>query len=106
MTTIEYCEKRGQNANYTSPYDLGIVSNIKSIMGEEWYLWPVPVGRPPGDGFSWQVADCEALALEDESGAPVAAVPMGCSARVPGSCEKCSAARSSSMPCAFASAVA
>jgi len=69
LTTIEYCEKRGSNENYESPYDVGILGNIRSVMGDAWYLWLVPVGSPPGDGISWQMRPgfAESLPADDEA---------------------------------------
>jgi len=59
MTTIEYCEKRGQNTAYVSPYDSGLERNLTSVLGEEIHLWLFPIGRPPGDGTHWSI--CGAL---------------------------------------------
>jgi len=55
MTTIEFCEHRGRGASgFESPYDLGWVHNVESVLGKDMYLWFFPTGGPPGDGLSWQ----------------------------------------------------
>jgi len=56
LTTIEYCEKRGQDKGFTSMYHVGVFKNIRSIMGDDWRCWLFPIGRPPGNGIDWEVA--------------------------------------------------
>jgi hypothetical protein len=44
MTTIEFCEKKGQNgSSYDSPYNIGVYRNLCSILGDNPLLWPLPV---------------------------------------------------------------
>eukprot|EP00928_Gymnodinium_smaydae_P025645 TRINITY_DN20366_c0_g1_i1.p1 TRINITY_DN20366_c0_g1~~TRINITY_DN20366_c0_g1_i1.p1 ORF type:complete len:378 (+),score=70.82 TRINITY_DN20366_c0_g1_i1:45-1136(+) len=57
LTTIEYCEKLRESdvpRDCYSPYDRGLYENFISIMGDMWYYWPFPVGKPPGDGLHWR----------------------------------------------------
>mmetsp|Transcript_81437 Transcript_81437/g.263779 ORF Transcript_81437/g.263779 Transcript_81437/m.263779 type:complete len:119 (+) Transcript_81437:1-357(+) len=60
MTTLEYCEKRGSDGGLCSSYDQGLVRNVQSVMGERWYLWPLPLGAPAGDGVEWEAAEAPA----------------------------------------------
>mmetsp|Transcript_68467 Transcript_68467/g.164411 ORF Transcript_68467/g.164411 Transcript_68467/m.164411 type:complete len:617 (+) Transcript_68467:165-2015(+) len=58
MTTIEYCEKRGCSAapgaeTQPSPWDVGVLDNIRSVMGQKWFMWFLPVGCPPGNGIDF-----------------------------------------------------
>lgn len=57
MTTIEYCEKRGRNSAYVSPYDNGIARNLASVLGDSFLLWPLPIGSPPDDGLNWTAGE-------------------------------------------------
>mmetsp|Transcript_42571 Transcript_42571/g.77315 ORF Transcript_42571/g.77315 Transcript_42571/m.77315 type:complete len:566 (+) Transcript_42571:122-1819(+) len=54
MTTIEFCEKRGTSETEPdSPWDVGLLENVQSIMGKEWYMWFLPIGGPPGNGLDF-----------------------------------------------------
>mmetsp|Transcript_5156 Transcript_5156/g.12377 ORF Transcript_5156/g.12377 Transcript_5156/m.12377 type:complete len:549 (-) Transcript_5156:68-1714(-) len=56
MTTIEFCEKRGTSeteTDNTSPWDVGLLENVQSIMGNKWYMWFLPLGAPPGNGLDF-----------------------------------------------------
>jgi hypothetical protein len=61
MTTIEFCEKHMQKSKDGSPptpppvnvYDLGRASNIKNVLGDNPFLWLLPIGTPTGDGLSF-----------------------------------------------------
>mmetsp|Transcript_92212 Transcript_92212/g.261024 ORF Transcript_92212/g.261024 Transcript_92212/m.261024 type:complete len:153 (+) Transcript_92212:1-459(+) len=56
MTTIEFCENHCKRVDgcYVSRFDKGLLLNIQSIMGVEWYKWPIPMWSPPGDGTRWE----------------------------------------------------
>lgn len=43
-TTIEFCEKRsdGDDNFKTSPYNRGIINNLKSVFGDNVLLWLIP----------------------------------------------------------------
>lgn len=55
LTTIEYCEFRNAK-ELTLKYDVGILHNLQTVLGKQIWLWPLPVGVPPGDGVTWQRA--------------------------------------------------
>jgi len=56
MTTIEFCEKRSQNAGYGgSVHDRGINGNIRAALGDWMLLWLLPVSPPAGDGINFKV---------------------------------------------------
>lgn len=42
LTTIEFCEKMGADTIYKSRYDVGLYANIKSVFGENPWLWLSP----------------------------------------------------------------
>ena len=44
-TTIEFCEKKGSDKNFKekSPYDLGGLQNYKNVLGDNFFLWFIPV---------------------------------------------------------------
>ena len=47
-STIEYCEKRRSRSgifNERSPYDLGTLQNLKSVLGNNVFLWFFPIDR-------------------------------------------------------------
>lgn len=76
MTTIEFCEKStpkkdGQNAflgrSEQSVYDLGLVGNIRAVLGNNWILWFFPIGLPTGDGLNF-ISDETRLTKDLESG--------------------------------------
>eukprot|EP00971_Amphidinium_carterae_P176575 3500820-Amphidinium_carterae.1 len=52
MTTIEYLERGGYYG--LSRYDEGILHNITSVLGSQWWVWFLPVCGPAGDGTRWQ----------------------------------------------------
>eukprot|EP00929_Paragymnodinium_shiwhaense_P035756 TRINITY_DN19276_c0_g2_i1.p1 TRINITY_DN19276_c0_g2~~TRINITY_DN19276_c0_g2_i1.p1 ORF type:complete len:468 (-),score=45.90 TRINITY_DN19276_c0_g2_i1:216-1619(-) len=58
MTTIEFYEyyKPGD----PNPFDVGLVKNIKTVMGDAWPLWLLPVGGLSGDGLFFEFRDVEA----------------------------------------------
>lgn len=53
MTTIEFFEHR--RTGLRSPYDLGLIRNLQSILGSDPLQWMLPVGKPPKDGTQWEV---------------------------------------------------
>lgn len=58
MTTIEHAGKLREDPemeNFHSLYDLGLLRNVQSVLGEHAWLWLLPCGSPPGDGISWPI---------------------------------------------------
>eukprot|EP00811_Abedinium_folium_P033883 NODE_6814_length_1636_cov_3.587806.p1 GENE.NODE_6814_length_1636_cov_3.587806~~NODE_6814_length_1636_cov_3.587806.p1 ORF type:complete len:534 (-),score=100.37 NODE_6814_length_1636_cov_3.587806:33-1550(-) len=55
ITTLEYCERmrNGEGIAVASAYDVGILANLRSVLGDSVWLWPLPIGSPPGDGCTW-----------------------------------------------------
>jgi hypothetical protein len=60
MTTIEFCEKsltkkdgQGKKAYDACVYDFGVLGNMRSILGENPFLWFFPCGMPRGDGLTF-----------------------------------------------------
>ena len=47
FTTIEFCEKsQDGDLNFkTSPYNLGFYRNFQSVLGNNAFLWFVPIGK-------------------------------------------------------------
>ncbi|XP_017049294.1 palmitoyltransferase ZDHHC15B [Drosophila ficusphila] len=37
-------------------FDLGCCTNFRELLGDKWYLWPIPVFSSRGDGLSFPVA--------------------------------------------------
>jgi len=54
MTTIEFCEKRGEGEGYKSPYDVGVVKNIRSVFGDDVLWWFVPITVQVGNGMDFE----------------------------------------------------
>eukprot|EP00427_Karlodinium_veneficum_P021460 CAMPEP_0169108728 /NCGR_PEP_ID=MMETSP1015-20121227/25585_1 /TAXON_ID=342587 /ORGANISM="Karlodinium micrum, Strain CCMP2283" /LENGTH=155 /DNA_ID=CAMNT_0009170375 /DNA_START=668 /DNA_END=1135 /DNA_ORIENTATION=- len=53
MTTIEFCEK-SKRRNYVSPsYSRGYLGDIKAVLGDDVFLWFLPISPPSGDGISF-----------------------------------------------------
>mmetsp|Transcript_74614 Transcript_74614/g.230610 ORF Transcript_74614/g.230610 Transcript_74614/m.230610 type:complete len:366 (-) Transcript_74614:43-1140(-) len=76
MTTIECCEKAmpkkdsepTTNRSYdSSVYDLGVLGNIRAVLGPNVLLWFFPCARPAGDGLCF-VSEETRLTKEMESG--------------------------------------
>jgi len=68
MTTIEFCEKSLKKASYnTSSYDKGCFSNMKAVLGENVFLWLLPISPPTGDGLHF-VTEESRIMLELEVG--------------------------------------
>jgi len=74
MTTIEFCAsftKTGSQEDQTSenPYDMGIYSNLCSVLGSSPLSWWAPVGGPEGDGISFSRKGGENRKHEDPEAA-------------------------------------
>jgi len=60
-TTIEYCEKnyrhsgRSHGVSAKSLYDLGLLGNMRAVLGSNMLLWFLPLAPPDGDGLSFKV---------------------------------------------------
>jgi hypothetical protein len=48
----------------SNPYDLGIIKNLKSVLGDEWWMWFLPVYTNYGDGTKFEIA----IDSEDQGG--------------------------------------
>jgi len=60
MTTIEFCEKslpkngaKNKPSYDTSVYNLGCMSNIKTVLGDNPLFWLLPMSLPTGDGLNY-----------------------------------------------------
>lgn len=54
MTTIEFCEKSMKRTGYdASAYDRGPLGNLKAVLGDNVWLWLLPLSPPPGRGLSF-----------------------------------------------------
>lgn len=65
MTTIEFCEKQwgyrdGTKAPHlkfrSSLYDMGVIRNLKGVLGPRIWLWWAPFDPPVGDGLSYEIS--------------------------------------------------
>jgi hypothetical protein len=62
MTTIEYCEKSMKKTAYdTSSYDRGYLGNVKATLGDEVWLWFLPLNPPTGTGLAYVTEDMRLL---------------------------------------------
>lgn len=58
MTTIEFCEKSMKRSGYdANAYDRGPFGNMKAVLGDNVFLWLLPVSPPPGRGLSFLTED-------------------------------------------------
>jgi len=58
MTTIEFCEKSLKRPTYdSSTYDRGIYGNICAVLGDNPFLWFLPVSTPSGSGLEFLAED-------------------------------------------------
>ena len=60
MTTIEFCEKFGSDEKFKtgSPYNLGFPNNFYKVLGDNVFLWFLPVSRNlRGKGLFFEVRD-------------------------------------------------
>jgi len=63
MTTIEFCEKKmpkgskGTVTDTNSVYDLGIYSNIRTVLGPSPMMWLIPIEAGTGDGLNYLTAE-------------------------------------------------
>jgi len=54
MTTIEFCEKSMKRTGYdTSIYDRSTLGNFQAVLGDNAFLWFLPVSPPTGTGLSF-----------------------------------------------------
>lgn len=60
MTTIEFCEKSLPKSDTaaarsydTSVYHLGFCGNIRAVLGDNFFLWLLPLATPSGDGLNF-----------------------------------------------------
>lgn len=57
VTTIEFCEKSmpkdDKRPQDTTRFNLGIIGNLRGVMGDNVFLWLLPIGGPSGDGLSF-----------------------------------------------------
>lgn len=54
MTTIEFCEKSLKKTGYdTSLYNRGVCGNIRAVLGDNMFLWFLPLSPPSGDGLNF-----------------------------------------------------
>lgn len=73
MTTIEFCEKslpKKDNEKWAydaSVYDLGVLGNVRAVLGNNVFLWFLPCSLPEGDGLNF-VSDETRLTKDLESG--------------------------------------
>merc|ERR1719221_2344236 len=66
MTTIEFCEKSTKRGGADAhQYDRGIVGNIKSVLGDNWLLWLLPMSPPPGRGLVFLNEESRLLPKEE-----------------------------------------
>eukprot|EP00927_Polykrikos_kofoidii_P065601 TRINITY_DN6133_c0_g1_i1.p1 TRINITY_DN6133_c0_g1~~TRINITY_DN6133_c0_g1_i1.p1 ORF type:complete len:716 (+),score=94.73 TRINITY_DN6133_c0_g1_i1:166-2148(+) len=71
LTTIEFCEKMRKQDGAEDPtesaawlYDVGIIENIRQVMGHNPLLWLLPVGGPAGEGVTFPQASAAASACD------------------------------------------
>lgn len=54
MTTIEFCEKSMRRSGYdSSAYDMGRWANVRAVLGEDPWLWLVPISTQVGNGLEF-----------------------------------------------------
>jgi hypothetical protein len=62
MTTIEFCEKQYKKSGFDSQkYNRGVCGNITASLGNNPFLWLVPLGVPEGDGLNYISEDSRLL---------------------------------------------
>merc|ERR1719336_3728182 len=67
MTTIEFCEKSTKRGGADAHlYDRGVYGNIKSVLGENMWLWLLPVSPPPGRGLLFVTEESRLLPREGQ----------------------------------------
>mmetsp|Transcript_62442 Transcript_62442/g.115963 ORF Transcript_62442/g.115963 Transcript_62442/m.115963 type:complete len:366 (-) Transcript_62442:60-1157(-) len=68
MTTIEFCEKSvKRSGSEKSTYDLGVLQNMKAVLGENMLLWLLPCSPPIGDGLSYLSEETPLLKADGDS---------------------------------------
>jgi hypothetical protein len=66
MTTIEFCEKSRRPNFDTDTYNLEMWDNVKGVLGNNPWLWLLPLSPPIGDGMSFESKETSpALAMGD-----------------------------------------
>mmetsp|Transcript_116448 Transcript_116448/g.182012 ORF Transcript_116448/g.182012 Transcript_116448/m.182012 type:complete len:335 (-) Transcript_116448:70-1074(-) len=66
MTTIEFCEKSMKRFGYdSSVYHRGWLGNVKAVLGDNPYLWFMPLDPPSGDGLSFWTEESPMLFTAD-----------------------------------------
>merc|ERR1719162_1000433 len=55
MTTIEFCEKQTKKVGsyHAAVYDRGFYGNVCSVLGDNPFLWLLPLSPPSGDGLTF-----------------------------------------------------
>eukprot|EP00929_Paragymnodinium_shiwhaense_P117884 TRINITY_DN8934_c1_g3_i1.p1 TRINITY_DN8934_c1_g3~~TRINITY_DN8934_c1_g3_i1.p1 ORF type:complete len:316 (+),score=46.95 TRINITY_DN8934_c1_g3_i1:176-1123(+) len=79
-TTIEFCEKayrnpQGDGGRSTSIYDLGLLANVKAVLGPSPLFWMLPASLPDGDGITF-TADPELFQRRGSGGVRASVVTM------------------------------
>mmetsp|Transcript_1712 Transcript_1712/g.4363 ORF Transcript_1712/g.4363 Transcript_1712/m.4363 type:complete len:234 (+) Transcript_1712:1-702(+) len=67
MTTIEFCEKTSKG-EHASSYNRGLWCNIRAVLGENPFMWPMPVCPPSGSGLIFTLAEEVASPRQMEAG--------------------------------------
>lgn len=58
MTTIEFCEKALKRTEYKgNAYDVGLMPNLKAVLGDNMLCWAIPCSPPSGTGLSFTTED-------------------------------------------------
>jgi hypothetical protein len=58
MTTIEFCEKQTRRGYDEYIYDRGIIGNVMAVLGDNPFLWFLPLSAPSGDGLHFFEETC------------------------------------------------
>lgn len=108
MTTIEYCEKmRDKDESRpsdmgelrASQYDIGLLRNIQSVMGDNWMLWLLPISGPSGDGLQWGIAEQKkSEAASEATSAATSAVTSAASSAATSAASSAAAAFPADLP--------
>jgi hypothetical protein len=64
MTTIEFCEKSRRPNFDTDVYSQGVFANIQAALGDNVFLWFLPICAPTGDGLMFKNDDGSPLVLK------------------------------------------
>merc|ERR1719331_3354075 len=55
MTTIEFLEKQNPDKSKSVSFSRGLMGDAKAVLGDNIWLWFLPVSPPSGDGMSFVV---------------------------------------------------